>query len=267
MNDLSHGAPPVAKGAAIPSHTCERITRVEGRGASLVAFDTTRPEGFRFTPGHYARLGVGPGEDIVWRPYSIASPADADRLSFRFTRVPDGAFNRRFERLRAGDEIRLDRRSFGFLTLAQVAPGGVLWLLATGTGIAPFVSIAADPSTWKRHERVIVVHSVRREVELASADLEHAMSRHSGAERARLRFVPVVTREHVPGAFGTRIGALLREGTLESVTATRIEPTSSRVLLCGNPDMIRETRAWLRERRLEAGRRGLPGQLATEGYW
>ena len=267
MNDLSHGVAAAARSPAIPAHTRERIVRIEERTPSLVAFEITRPEGFRFTPGHYARLGVGPEDDIVWRPYSIASPADGDRLSFQLTRVPGGAFNAHFDSLAAGEEIRLDRRSFGFLTLAQVAPGGALWLLATGTGVAPFVSILADSLTWQRHERVIVVHSVRRAAELAAVDVERAMSRFPNEMRDRLRFLPVVTREAVAGALAARIGVLLREGTLESQTGCRIDPAAARVLLCGNPEMIRDARAWLRERGLEPGRRGVPGQLATEGYW
>jgi len=267
VNDLSHGIAPAARSAKVPSHSRERITRIDERTSTLVAFETTRPADYRFTPGHYARLGLGPEDDIVWRPYSIASPADEARLSFQLTRVPEGEFNRRFEGLRTGDEIRLDRRSFGFLTLAQVASGGTLWLLATGTGIAPFVSILADPCTWKRHERVIVVHSVRRAAELALGDVERAMTRFANAERERLRFVSVVTREALPGAFGARIGALLRDGRLETSGECRIDAHGSRVLLCGNPAMIQDARAWLRERGLEPGRRGLPGQLATEGYW
>ena len=266
MNDLSQGAP-VSRAPKVPAHTRERVTRIDERTPTLVALETTRPAQFRFTPGHYARLGLGPEDDIVWRPYSIASPADAARLSFQLTRVPGGAFSDRFERLRAGEEIRVDARSFGFLTLAQVAPGGVLWLLATGTGVAPFVSILADPSTWKRHERVVLVHSVRRVAELARADVDAAMSRFGPAERERLRFLPVVTREPAEGAFGARMGPLLREGVLESAAGSRIDAGGSRVLLCGNPGMIQEARAWLRDRGLEPGRRGMPGQLATEGYW
>ena len=121
------GAPAVAPrdGKAV-AYTIERILAVHHRTPGLVAFETTRPADFRFTPGHYARLGLGPEDDIVWRPYSIASPAGADRLAFQFTRVPGGAFNGHFDALRVGDAIRVDRRSFGFLTLAQLAPGGLL---------------------------------------------------------------------------------------------------------------------------------------------
>lgn len=268
MNDLSHMAPAIAaRNANVPAHTEERIRSLQRRTPGLVAFETTRPVDFRFTPGHYARLGVGPEDDIVWRPYSIASAPGEDRLAFQFTRVPEGAFNRHFDALREGDPIRLDRRSFGFLTLGQLAPGGVLWLLATGTGVAPFLSILADGATWKRHARVAIVHCVRHAAELASADIEAAMARHSAGDRARLTTLPVVTRERIAGAFGERIGVLLRSGALESALGSAIDAEGSRVMLCGNPGMIKDARAWLRERGLEPGRRGMPGQLATEGYW
>ncbi|HXZ49363.1 MAG TPA: ferredoxin--NADP reductase, partial [Usitatibacter sp.] len=268
MNDLSHAGAAIAPrdGKAVP-FTVERILAIQHRAPGLVAFDTTRPADFRFTPGHYARLGLGPDDDIVWRPYSIASAVTEDRLSFRFTRVPGGAFNRHFERLRAGSPIRLDRRSFGFLTLGQVAPGGVLWLLATGTGAAPFLSILADDATWKRHERVIFAHSVRTAAELAGADVDGAMSMRAAEDRARLCLIPVVTRERVSGALGERIGALLRSGALESAAGRVIDAPGSRVMLCGNPEMIKDARTWFRERGLEPVRRGVPGQLATEGYW
>ena len=270
MNDLTHGAPaPVlaARKGSAPPFTLERIRALRPRAPGLVSFETTRPTGFRFTPGHYARLGLGPDADVVWRPYSIASPADEERLAFQLTRVPGGAFNGLFESLRTGDPIRVDRRSFGFLTLAQVAPGGTLWLLATGTGVAPFVSMLADPATWMRHERVVLVHSVRHALELATGEVQAAMGRRSPEERARLLTVPVVTREATPGALRARIGELLRTGALEAVAGGAIAPDRARVMLCGNPEMIRDVRAFARERGLEPGRRGIPGSLATEGYW
>jgi ferredoxin--NADP+ reductase len=269
MNDLSHDAAvaPAPRSGSAPSFTLERLVAIHHRAPGLVAFETTRAADFRFTPGHYARLGLGPDESVVWRPYSIASAPDAEHLGFRFTRVPGGAFNALFDAARPGDAIRVDRRSFGFLTLAQLAPGGVLWLVATGTGVAPFVSILSDHATWKRHERVILVHSVRHAVELATGDMEAAMARRSPADRKRLRVIPVVTREPAAGALRLRIGELLRSGALESAAASPIDAARSRVMLCGNPDMIKDARAWMRERGLEPGRRGVPGRLATEGYW
>jgi ferredoxin--NADP+ reductase len=267
MNDLSHGAAVAPRDAACAPFTVERVTRLAERAPNLVALETTRPAGFRFTPGHYARLGLGPDGDIVWRPFSIASASDEERLAFQLTRVPGGAFNGHFQGLREGDPIRLDRRSFGFLTLAQLAPGGVLWMIATGTGVAPFISILGDRATWERHERVVIAHSVRHANELATSDVEAAMARLAGVERGRLSAIAVVTREAAPGAFHARIGELLASGALESAAGSAIDAARARVMLCGNPEMIREVRAWMRARGLEPGRRGIPGQLATEGYW
>jgi ferredoxin--NADP+ reductase len=267
MNDLSHGSAIAPRAADAPPYTEERVIALRHRAPGLAAFEITRPADFRFTPGHYARLGLGPEDDIVWRPYSIASPSRAGHLAFQFTRVPGGAFNRHFDALSHGAAIRVDRRSFGFLTLGQLAPGGVLWLLATGTGAAPFLSILADDATWERHERVVLVHSVRHAAELATGDVEAAMAKRAAQERARLQVVPVVTRESVAGALGERIGALLKSGALEAAGGCAIDARGSRVMLCGNPDMIKDARAWLRGRGLEPGRRGVPGQLATEGYW
>ncbi len=238
------------------------------RTPALVEFRITRPAQFRFTPGHYARLGLEAADGtMAWRPYSIASPADAAYLEFQFTVVPGGAFTQRFARAAPGDAIRLDQRSFGFLTLDQVAPGGTLWMLATGTGIAPFLSMLADARTWERHARVVLAHNVRYAAELATGALDTAMARFGDADRARLAFFPIVTREALPGAFGTRVDALLRSGDMERAAGQVIEPGASRAMLCGNPDMIRDVRALLRERGLVPGRRGVPGQLSAEGYW
>lgn len=254
--------------ATAPRFTVETIRSLQRRTPTLVYFTTTRPAGYRFTPGHYGRLGLGPEDATIWRPYSIASPADDhDRLAFQLTCAPGGQFSGLFCGVAKGDLVRVDRRSFGFLTLATLAPRGTLWMLATGTGLAPFLSIIADAATWERHERAILVHSVRHAAELAPDAIEAAMTARTSEERSRLTVVPVVTREAFPGALGERLGPLLQSGELEARAAGTIEPALARVMLCGNPEMIREVRAIVRERGLEPGRRGVPGQLATEGYW
>lgn len=266
-DDLPVPPAAIVADAAAPRFTTETILGIERRTPNLVYFTTSRPAGYRFTPGHYGRLGLGPEEAVVWRPYSIASAAQDEHLAFQLTCAPGGQFTGLFCGTKPGDPVRVDRRSFGFLTLATIAPGGALWMLSTGTGLAPFLSMLADPLTWTRHERVVLVHSVRHGAELAPDAIAAAMGKRSAQERARLLVVPVVTREAVAGAFGARLGALLRDGTLESHAGAAIEPLGARAMLCGNPEMIKEVRAMLRERGLEPGRRGIPGQLATEGYW
>jgi ferredoxin--NADP+ reductase len=252
---------------AAPRFTVERIESIERRAPTLLHFTVSRPAEYRFTPGHYARLGLGPADDITWRPYSIASAADDDHLTFQLTCAPNGKFTGLFCAARPGDAIHLDRRSFGFLTVGSLAPGGTLFMLATGTGLAPFVSILADPQTWARHERAVLVHSVRHAAELAPDAIAAAMRRHGEAAKARLTVLSVVTRESVPGAFNARLGALLENGELEKAAGCTIEPAGARVMLCGNPEMILEMRKALRDRGLLPGRRGVPGQLSAEGYW
>ncbi|MDD5179848.1 MAG: ferredoxin--NADP reductase [Gallionellaceae bacterium] len=245
----------------------ERIESIQWRTPSLACFRTTRHADFRFTPGHYARLGLGHDSAVVWRPYSIASAANSGHLEFQIILVPGGAFSELFAKVEAGDTIRVDRRCFGFLTLDQIAPGGSLWLLATGTGLAPFLSIIADAATWVRHTRVILVHSVRHAAELMPDAIDAAISRLPESERQRLSVISIVTRESAPDALGARLGVLIQSGALEEKAGLVIDPSGSRVMLCGNPEMIREVRQLLKDRGLAAGRRGSPGQFSSEGYW
>lgn len=258
---------PVPADPPAPRFTVERIESIERRAPTLLHFTVSRPAEYRFTPGHYARLGLGSEDDLIWRPYSIASAADDERLAFQLTCTPGGKFTGLFCGAKEGDAIHVDRRSFGFLTVGSLAPGGTLFMLATGTGLAPFISILADPQTWARHERAVLVHSVRHTAELAPDAIAAAMGRHGTAEKARLTVVPVVTRESVPGTFGARLGVVLESGALEKAAGRAIEPAGARVMLCGNPEMILEMRKALRERGLAPGRRGVPGQLSAEGYW
>ncbi len=252
---------------ATATFTTQRITSIARRTATLITFATTRDAAFRFTPGHYARLGLGADGAEVWRPYSIASAADADRLDFQFTLVPGGAFSELFGKLAEGDPIRVDARSFGFLTLDQLAPGGTVWMFSTGTGLAPFISILMDAATWNKHARVVLVHSVRHAAELMPDAIGAAIDSRTAEERARFTYIPVVTREDAPGALRARLGDLLRSGALEQAGGATLDAEHSRAMLCGNPDMIKEMRALLKERGMLAGRRGVPGQIAAEGYW
>lgn len=248
-------------------YTVERIESVSYRTPSLVCFSTSRPENYSFIAGQYARLGLGPDDDIVWRPYSIASAQEDEQLAFQFAPIPGGAFAGLFSGCGPGDAIRVDRRSYGFMTLAQLEPGGTLWLIATGTGFAPYLAILADAVTWVRHERVVIVHSVRHAAELMPDAIAAAAGRWGEAARRSLNMIPVVTRETAPDALNKRIGILIRDGTLERMVGVEFNPADARVMLCGNSDMIREVRELLKERGIKSGRGGVPGTLAAEGYW
>lgn len=260
---------PAQRGEADRKWTTERILSIRYWTPTLLSFRTTRYRGFRFTPGHYTRLGLGDG-DTTWRPYSLASANYDDFLEFIAVLVPGGEFSERLAALRVGDPIRVDKASYGFLTVDQLAPGETLWLMASGTGIGPFLSILRDPAPWRNFERLILVHSVRRQAELAWREEIAALPAgelFAEPPRARLAYLPVVTRETGATALARRIPQLLVDGSLEAAAQRPLEPADSRVLVCGNPEMTRELRQILSARGFATNRRGMPGQMAFEKYW
>lgn len=260
--------------------TVERIVSVHRWTPRLVSFRTTRPPVFGYVPGLYARLGLdiadtdaaGPDGPTVWRAFSMVSaPAEA-ALEFVATLVEGGAFSALLARCVAGREIRVASAAYGFLTLSQLAPGPELWLMASGTGVGPFVSMLRDDRAWQTFERIVLVHSVRHAADLAYRDeliaLQHASARGAGAStRAALRYLPAVTREAVPGALAGRIPALLEDGRLEAAAGLTLDAQRSRAMVCGNPDLTAAMRAALSARGLRSSRRGVPGQVAFEKYW
>jgi ferredoxin/flavodoxin---NADP+ reductase len=255
--------------------TAEKILSVRSWAPNLFSFRMTRDPAFRFVPGQFARLGVRradpdhaknpSGEKIVWRAYSIASASNAPHLEFFSIVIPGGEFTEALAGLQTGDPVYLERINYGFLTLDRFEPARDLWMLGTGTGLAPFLSMLAEPTTWTAYRNLIVVHSVRYGNELAYADQLRAL-RSSGGP-AQLIYVPVVTRQMFPGALDRRVPELLESGALERHVDLSLTPATARVLICGNPDMIGAARKLLGARGLATSRRGRPGQLAVENYW
>jgi ferredoxin/flavodoxin---NADP+ reductase len=253
-----------------PRYTSETVVEIRPWTPRLLSFRTSRPAGFRFTPGHYARLGLrNAGGTVVWRPFSLASGARDAHLEFLTVLVSGGDFSDLLAGIRERDTILVEKSSYGFLTIAHFAPGKDLWLVASGTGLGPYVSILRDPATWQSYDKVVVVHSVRYASELAYREEIMSLVREesSGASPDRLRYVPVVTRESFCGALAARIPRLIEDGRLEKAAGVALDPQRSRVMVCGNPDMARELRRQLTERGFRVNRRAAPGQLAFENYW
>lgn len=163
----------------------------------------------------------------------------------------------------------MDKQAFGFLTLDRFSDGRDLWLLATGTGLAPFLSILQDLEVWQRFERIILVYSVRQAAELAYQPLIEDLKNRDYLEGVaeKLLYIPVVTREEVPGALHGRITTLIGNGELERAAGLELTPEHSRVMLCGNPQMIDDTRAVLKKRDMNLSLTRRPGQVAVENYW
>jgi ferredoxin--NADP+ reductase len=267
MNETTRTESPAAEATPKEKWTLERVLSIRYWTPTLVSFRTTRPAAFRFTPGHYTRLGLGAADNIVWRPYSLASAAEEDFLDFIAVLVPGGAFSEQLKQLRAGDRLRVDAASYGFLTVNQLAPGKDLWLLASGTGLGPFVAILRDASVWRNFERLILVHSVRHSSELAWREEIESLPAAFPNARAKLSYIPIVTRE--PGAtkLSQRIPQLLADGRLEQVAETSLTVADSRLMVCGNPELAKELRESLGARGFATNRRNVPGQMAFEKYW
>jgi len=250
--------------------TRQRLLEVQTLTPNLFTLRTSRDPGFRFTAGQFARLGVRkPSGCIVWRAYSIVSAPHDEFLDFFSIVVPDGEFTSELSRLKVGDELLVDKQAFGFLTLDRFPDGRDLWLLATGTGIAPFLSILQDFEAWQRFERIILVYSVREARELAYQRLIAELPQRDYLEGlgTKLLYLPVVTRERVPGALHGRITTLIENGELERAADLQLTPEHSRIMLCGNPQMIEDTRAVLKARDLNLAMTRRPGQVAVENYW
>ena len=250
--------------------TRQRLLEVQTLTPNLFTLRTSRDPGFRFTAGQFARLGVRkPSGCIVWRAYSMVSAPHDEFLDFFSIVVPDGEFTSELSRLAVGDELLVDKQAFGFLTLDRFPDGRDLWLLATGTGIAPFLSILQDFEAWQRFERIILVYSVREARELAYQQLIAELPQRDYLEGlgSKLLYLPVVTREQIPGALHGRITTLIENGELERAVDLQLAPEHSRIMLCGNPQMIEDTRAVLKARDLNLAMTRRPGQVAVENYW
>ena len=266
---------------ASDKYTTETITSVRVWTPKLFSVRTTRHPDYRFTPGQFARLGLrradaqakdGSGWSTVWRAYSMASGRDESELEFYSIVVPGGEFSTEFARLGVGDSLLVDTTAYGFLTTDRFQTGQPdghdLWLISTGTGLAPFVSILLDPKTWTDYQRLIVVHSVHAAQELVYREEIEKLASGPLYQRggAQLLYLPVVTGTALPGVLGARIGQLLETGQLEAA-AVPLDLQRSRIMLCGNPDMVSSSRKLLAARGFTTSRRNAPGQLAVENYW
>jgi len=259
-------------------YTRQKITWIKPWTDHLFSFRITRDAGYRFKPGQFARLGVyrddgKKGPRYVWRAYSIVSADYDEYLEFYSIVVPDGDFTTRLAELRVGDEILIEKMAYGFLTQDRFEGGKDLWLLSSGTGLAPFISILHDLHAWQQYERLVLVHSVRHANELAYRDTVETFRTHElfGEELAakpdRLVYVPIVTREHFDDALNARIPALIASGALEARAGVKLDHARSRIMICGNPEMVDDIRHHLQSAGYRVSRRGEPGHMAVENYW
>ena len=246
----------------------ERVLTVRHWTDTQFSFTTTRDRGLRFENGQFVMLGLALGERPLLRAYSIASANHEEHLEFLSIKVPDGPLTSRLQHIREGDEVLVSRKPTGTLLLQDLRPGERLYLLSTGTGAAPFLSVISDPELYERFEQVVLVHGVR--VARESAVVRHrieALARHDllgAAVRARLRYYPAVTRE--PHANRGRLTTLIDTGRLaRDLRLPELDPAADRAMVCGSPAMLADVSALLAARGFTLSPHiGAPGDYVIE---
>jgi len=216
-----------------------------------------------FAPGQFVNLSVAGAPDDDRRSYSIASPPGAP-LEFLVTEVEGGKLTPRLLALAPGDPLLVERKPQGFFTLRWVPPARDLFLVATGTGLGPFLSILKSDEPWERFERVVLVHGARDARHLAHREELQMLAR----ARSGFSFVGVVSRDDTaPGLLRGRVTTALEDGSLERAAGVAVEPAHAHVMLCGNPKMIEDMTALLGARGLHKHRVRAPGHITFEKYW
>lgn len=252
---------------SIEKFTVEKVLSVHRWAHNLFSFTMTRPAHFKFTAGQFARIGLMVNGELVVRAYSVVSSPFDENLEFFSIVVPDGAFTSNLQHLEVDDELYLDKTAYGYLTLAryQLPLAHDLWLLATGTGLAPFLSMLQDFETWTKYQHIHLIYSVRSTAELAYVDRIQEIAESFGEGHTGFKFVPIITRD--PNAtLHDRLPVLIENGELEKVVGQSLNSATSHVMLCGNPQMVEDTKDALKQRGLTMNRRG-EGNIAVENYW
>lgn len=217
-----------------------------------------------FRAGQFTQLALDIEGERVARPYSFVNGPDERPLEFHFVAIPHGPLTDRLQSLAPGDRIWVAARASGYFTLSEVPDARHLWLLATGTALGVFISLLKTDELWSRFERVVLAHAARRAGELAYRDeIQGLGERYPG----RLTYIPFVSREETDFAIRDRIPAAIADGRLEDRAGLKLDPNDTQVMICGNPDMVRDTIAVLETRGFRRNKRTTPGHITTEHYW
>ena len=245
----------------------EEVLTVHHWTDRLFSFTTTRDPALRFSNGHFTMIGLRVDGKPLLRAYSIVSPNYEEHLEFLSIKVPDGPLTSRLQHIQVGDKIVVGKKPTGTLLIDYLLPGQNLYLLSTGTGMAPFLSIIRDPETYERFEKVILVHGVRQVHELAYHDyLTQDLPQHEFlGEMVSQQFLyyPTVTRE--PYKHQGRVTDLIENGQLfADLGLPTLDPAQDRVMICGSPQMLKDLKRMLEARQFKEGNTSTPGDFVIE---
>jgi ferredoxin--NADP+ reductase len=245
----------------------ERVLSVHHWTDRLFTFTTTRDPSLRFSNGHFTMIGLRVNNKPLLRAYSIVSPNYEEHLEFLSIKVPDGPLTSRLQHIQVGDTLIVGKKPTGTLLTDYLLPGKRLYLLSTGTGLAPFMSIIRDPDTYDRYEHVILVHCTRLVDELAYHELltQHLPAHEflGEAVTSQLRYYPTVTRQAYRNT--GRITELISTGKLfEDLDMPSLSAVHDRVMICGSPGMLRDLKHMLEGYGFKEGNTSTPGDFVIE---
>jgi ferredoxin--NADP+ reductase len=217
-----------------------------------------------FEAGQHATLALPVGGTLVTRPYSFVNAPKEQPHEFHYMLLPDGPLTPRLARLEPMDVVFLAPAATGLFVLSAIPDAERLWLIATGTGVAPFLSMLKTEAPWRRFQHVVLVHSARHAQGLTYADVVAAIEReHAG----QFRYVTLTNREESPGAVPGRLADAIADGRLEKAAGHPLDAKNSQVMICGSPKAIGDVTDELKRRGMRKHRRRDPGHICVENYW
>ncbi|EAA3681283.1 ferredoxin--NADP(+) reductase [Salmonella enterica] len=241
-----------------------KVTKVQNWTDALFSLTVHAPIN-PFTAGQFTKLGLEIDGERVQRAYSYVNAPDNPNLEFYLVTVPQGKLSPRLAALKPGDEVQVVSDASGFFVLDEVPDCETLWMLATGTAIGPYLSILQYGQDLARFKNLVLVHAARFAADLSYLPLMLELQRRY---EGKLRIQTVVSRENVPGSLTGRMPALIENGALEKTVGLSMDKETSHVMLCGNPQMVRDTQQLLKEtRQMTKHLRRRPGHMTAEHYW
>lgn len=239
------------------------VVNVKHWTESLYSVSVSAPE-VKFVAGQYTKLSLSLKNEEVARPYSFVNSPDEEYLEFYSVSVPNGPLSTAMQTLKKGDSIKVGPRGNGFLILEEIPNVENIWMLATGTAIGPYLSILKTKDSWDKFKKVVLVHAVRYKKELTYQDTINTLKEEY---KDRFIYITYVSREDSEYSLKGRIPKDISNGVLEKKADLKMKSDNTHVMICGNPEMLKDTTVELKKIGLKKHRRNSPGHITTENYW
>ena len=239
------------------------VVNVKHWTESLYSVSVSAPE-VKFVAGQYTKLSLSLKNEEVARPYSFVNSPDEEYLEFYSVSVPNGPLSSAMQTLKKGDSIKVGPRGNGFLILEEIPHVENIWMLATGTAIGPYLSILKTKDSWDKFKKVVLVHAVRYKKELTYQDTINTLKEEY---KDRFIYITYVSREDSEYSLKGRIPKDISNGVLEKEADLKMKSDNTHVMICGNPEMLKDTTVELKKIGLKKHRRNSPGHITTENYW